>query len=188
MKIVIASSEAIPFSKTGGLADVASGLAKAASGRSRCHPHPAALPAADRRRILSASRWERSASRSARSMRTRSLLRRQHAAEFGCRVVLVDKPDYFDRASLYTEKGHDYHDNCERFVFFSRAVLDAARFLEPQARRCSTRTTGRPGCVPRLVKTEWRGQAGCETDRGGLHDPQHGVRGSFLVGHAADTG
>ncbi len=45
-------------------------------------------------------------------------------------VYLVEQDQYFDRDELYSVDGKDYIDNCERFVFFSRAVLEAIRLLE----------------------------------------------------------
>ncbi len=56
-------------------------------------------------------------------------------------VFLVEQADYFDRDDSkegrglyhYTEPGggrRDYYDNCGRFVFFCRAVLEALRLLE----------------------------------------------------------
>ena len=44
-------------------------------------------------------------------------------------VYLIDKPAYFDRDELYQVDGKDYEDNCERFVFFDRAVLESIRLL-----------------------------------------------------------
>ena len=45
-------------------------------------------------------------------------------------VYLVHQPQYYDRPELYREAGHDYKDNCERFVFFARAALEAIQQLE----------------------------------------------------------
>ena len=45
-------------------------------------------------------------------------------------VYLVHQDQYFDRDQLYGIDGKDYIDNCERFVFFSRAVLEAIRLLD----------------------------------------------------------
>lgn len=42
-------------------------------------------------------------------------------------LYLVVQDDYFNRPSLYTEGGHDFPDNLERFTFFSRAVLELVR-------------------------------------------------------------
>jgi starch synthase len=44
----------------------------------------------------------------------------------------VQQEQYFDRDQLYGADGKDYIDNCERFVFFSRAVLEAIRLLDLQ--------------------------------------------------------
>ena len=42
----------------------------------------------------------------------------------------MHQDQYFDRDQLYGVDGKDYIDNCERFVFFSRAVLEAIRLLD----------------------------------------------------------
>lgn len=44
-------------------------------------------------------------------------------------VYLIQQDQYYDRDGLYGENGDDYDDNCERFIFFSRAVLEAIRLL-----------------------------------------------------------
>ena len=44
-------------------------------------------------------------------------------------LYLVDQPGYYDRPELYREEGEDYKDNCERFIFFNRAVLELIRLL-----------------------------------------------------------
>jgi starch synthase len=56
-------------------------------------------------------------------------------------VFLIDQPDYYDRDRPTEGRGlyqfslpggdkRDYPDNCERYVFFSRAVLQAVELLE----------------------------------------------------------
>ncbi len=47
----------------------------------------------------------------------------------GVAVYLIDQPQFFDRDSLYGDRNGDYQDNCARFVFFNRAVLEALRRL-----------------------------------------------------------
>ena len=39
-------------------------------------------------------------------------------------VYFIDNEKYFGRDNLYQNKGVDYPDNCERFTFYSRAVLE----------------------------------------------------------------
>ncbi|MFO1022164.1 MAG: glycogen/starch synthase [Planctomycetales bacterium] len=51
-------------------------------------------------------------------------------AESGVRYLLIDQPAFFQRPDLYQEEGQDYRDNCERFTFFSRAVLETIRQLD----------------------------------------------------------
>ena len=42
----------------------------------------------------------------------------------------MSKTSTSTRDQLYGVEGKDYIDNCERFVFFSRAVLEAIRLLD----------------------------------------------------------
>jgi starch synthase len=49
----------------------------------------------------------------------------------GVQVFLIGRDEYFDRAGLYGEGGANYDDNAERFIFFSKAVLELARRITP---------------------------------------------------------
>ena len=71
-------------------------------------------------------------------------------------VYFVDRPEYFDRDDLYQSAGRDFPDNCERFVFFSRAVLEAVRQLDLNVDilHCNDWQTG---LVPAYHKIEYRG-------------------------------
>ena len=42
-------------------------------------------------------------------------------------VYLVEKDEYFYRDNLYSTQDGDFIDNAERFVFFSRAIIETAR-------------------------------------------------------------
>ena len=70
-------------------------------------------------------------------------------------VYLVDNPAYFDRDELYQVGGKDYVDNCERFVFFDRAVLESIRLLglRPEVIHCNDWQTG---LIPVYLKTLYR--------------------------------
>jgi len=57
-------------------------------------------------------------------------LLRSKLPESDVTVYLVKQDGYFDRPQLYGEDGEDYQDNCERFTFFSRAVLEAIPLLD----------------------------------------------------------
>ncbi len=49
-------------------------------------------------------------------------------------VYFINKDIYFDRPELYRTAQADYPDNAERFIFFSRAVLELCRALDFQPR------------------------------------------------------
>ncbi|MDX1951376.1 MAG: glycogen/starch synthase, partial [Verrucomicrobiota bacterium] len=55
-----------------------------------------------------------------------------HEPHPGLTVYFVDQPGYYDRGSLYQERGGDYADNAERFIFLSKAVAHMARYLDWQ--------------------------------------------------------
>jgi starch synthase len=55
----------------------------------------------------------------------------QCTAPNGVQVFLVGRDEYFDRAGLYGEAGATYGDNAERFIFFSKAVVELARRITP---------------------------------------------------------
>ena len=49
----------------------------------------------------------------------------------GIQVYLVRRDEYFDRSGIYGADGRSYEDNAERFIFFSKAVLELARRISP---------------------------------------------------------
>lgn len=161
MKIVFACSEAIPFSKTGGLADVASGLTKALSAAGHKvtlitphYPHffPPDLPRLPTRAAVQVQ---------VGAKRVTGHLLRSELPDSKVDVVLIDQQAYFNRPSLYVEKGHDYTDNAERFIFFSRAVLEAIHrlALAPDVIHTNDWQTG---LIPGLVNVQMRHLPGCQ--------------------------
>ncbi len=48
----------------------------------------------------------------------------------GLPVYFVARAEYFDRRMYYNTHNGDYFDNCERFIFFCRAVVQWAEMLE----------------------------------------------------------
>jgi len=54
-----------------------------------------------------------------------------YLADFhGMPVYFVHREEYFDRRYYYNNYKGDYFDNCERFIFFSRATLEFTKHLE----------------------------------------------------------
>jgi starch synthase len=126
LRIVMVASEAQPFSKTGGLADVASSLTRAL-GRlghdvtlitPRYRGVEGGIPR-EPVRALVADHWFDA-----------ELL--EVPLGPGARALLVDCPPLFDRAGIYTEHNVDYADNAVRFAFLSVAALEWAA-AQPQA-------------------------------------------------------
>lgn len=128
MRILMVSSEAVPYAKTGGLADVATGLSKALAEAG--HDVTMVLPLY-RRQIPESRRGEPVAivGVDLRNSTVKATIRRSLLPGTNIEVLLVDQPTFFDRRALYTENGVDYADNAERFIFFSRAVMEIAQTL-----------------------------------------------------------
>jgi starch synthase len=129
MKIVLASSECVPFAKTGGLADVVGALAPELVKLG--HEVAIYLPLYARVRPFIAGELKYAA---------RSItIPFQYYNRFvdivdggkreGVQFYFVDCPELFDRAELYGTRTADYPDNAERFGLFCRAVLEAAKLL-----------------------------------------------------------
>lgn len=123
MKILLAASEAVPYCKTGGLADVVGALARelglrghevrlflpryrginvngAASVPLRVPLGPGTLPA-----------------------ELKTVEEKTHAVSF------IEHPPYYDRDGLYGESGADYADNDRRFILLARGALEGAKAL-----------------------------------------------------------
>lgn len=49
----------------------------------------------------------------------------------GVQVFLVRRDEYFDRSGIYGADGRAYEDNVERFIYFSKAVVELARRITP---------------------------------------------------------
>ena len=151
MRILIAASEGVPFSKTGGLADVIGALPQAVA----CLGHEVAV-------VLPRHRMTRvDMLRPVLPSLTIPLGRTLHfpavlegSPEDGVRTFFIDYPPYFDRTALYgTSEAGDYPDNAERFALFSRAVLETAKLLFPaDVVHCHDWQTG---LVPVLLKTAY---------------------------------
>lgn len=115
------TSEAHPFAKTGGLAEVAAALPAAAARMG--HAVTLVLP---RYRGVSLEGASRRAFRFDLGGEPVSGEFLEHTTG-GVRVVLVDVPALYDREHLYGIDGHDYPDNALRFAVLSRAALEHAR-------------------------------------------------------------
>jgi starch synthase len=129
VKILVATSEAVPFAKTGGLADVCGALPLELA---RLGHEPTLIMPAYRQVFLAGLPIEPVGiplqvpvgQKMVTGRLLRSMLPIGGSIGGSVPVYFVEQPQYFDRDYLYGTGLQDYRDNCERFVFFSRAVLD----------------------------------------------------------------
>lgn len=124
MRVVILSSEVVPFAKTGGLADVAGALPKAL-----CKQDVDArliLPLYQQidRGLLSDAVIQDVPVQWRGHIRPTRVYQSDAA---GAPAYLIDAPDYFNQSSIY---GHS--NDHERFAFFSRAALALIKHLDWQ--------------------------------------------------------
>jgi starch synthase len=113
------ASEAAPFAKTGGLADVVGALPRALVALG--HDVDVVMP---RYRGITAGTPDRTLTVALGSLVSDA--RCFVARENGVRTIFIDHPGYFNRDYLYGTNGHDYLDNPERFAFLCQAALDWA--------------------------------------------------------------
>ena len=126
MHIAFAASECVPFSKTGGLADVVGALPRALAALG--HQVSVYVPRYRQTKLTDPQTVVRSITIPFDDeYRFCSVVTAGSSA--GIRFYFVDYPPYFDRDALYGGPAGDYPDNAERFALFSRAVLEASKIL-----------------------------------------------------------
>jgi starch synthase len=129
MKILLASSEVHPYSKTGGLADMVGALAKALARAGHEVGVVTPLYGGIREKFpqLQSLDWKLDLPLGTRHAHGEVLTL---AAAERLTMYFVDQPEYYLRPSLYLQPdGTTYPDNAERYIFFSKAVVNLARYL-----------------------------------------------------------
>lgn len=148
MNIVFAASEGVPYSKTGGLADVIGALPRALAELG--HNVSVYLPWYKQTRTAAARTALRSVSIPfADQYRFCSVIDggKQSSVQF----YFIEYPPFFDREGLYGTPAGDYPDNAERFALFSRAVVEAVKvFGVPDILHCHDWQTA---LIPVLLRT-----------------------------------
>jgi starch synthase len=126
MHIAFAASEGVPFSKTGGLADVVGALPRALAALG--HQVSVYLPRYRQTKLADPATVVRSITIPFDDKyRFASIV--SGGSQAGVRFYFVECPEYFDRDALYGTAAGDYPDNAERFALFSRAVLEGTKIL-----------------------------------------------------------
>src|ERR1700742_2785861 len=148
MNVAFVASEGVPYSKTGGLADVVGALprALAALGHQICVYLPRyrqtklSDPATEVRSVTVPFDDE---------YRFASVV--SGGSQNGVRFYFVEYAPYFDRDPLYGTTAGDYPDNAERYALFCRTVLEASKIIGvPQIFHCHD---WQAALVPVLLRT-----------------------------------
>jgi len=129
MKILLASSEVHPYSKTGGLADMVGALAKTLARAGHQVGVVTPLYAGVRERVPELKLLGLPLDFPLATRRVHGEVWRLERKE-GVTVYFVDQPVFYQRPGLYQKDGVDYADNAERFIFFSKAVAHLALHLD----------------------------------------------------------
>jgi starch synthase len=186
-KLFLAASEVAGFAKTGGLADVAGSLPRALANRG--HECAVILPLYRSIRTgktpISATEHTFSIPIGNRTVSGR--LWQSVLPASSVPVYLVEQADFFDRDDPVRGQGlyqftlpngqkRDYSDNCERFIFFDRAVLETMRLLDfwPDVVHLNDWQTG---LVPVYLREVYRHRPGYD-----------GVRSVFTIHNIAYQG
>ena len=125
MRVFEIASEAVPFAKTGGLADVTGALPEALAGLG-CDVSlvmPAYGEVFSKGLTIEPTGIEFEVPIGARAPLARILRCRRPGSRID--VYLVANNELYDRPTLYGGS-HDYADNAERYIFFSRAAVELA--------------------------------------------------------------
>jgi starch synthase len=148
MKILFVASEALPYVKTGGLADVIEALPRALVKLG--HEIAVFLP---RYRGIKVSSVTLPSLTIPQGTRLRFPAIASGGLHRGVRYFFLDDPFYFDRDGIYGDKNHEFPDNAERYTEFSRAAIELAKQVwMPELIHCHDWQTA---MVPVLLRTSY---------------------------------
>ncbi|MDP8262117.1 MAG: glycogen synthase GlgA [Candidatus Ancaeobacter aquaticus] len=150
LNILFAASEVAPFAKTGGLADVAGALPLELEKLG----HDVCVVLPYYKMIKNGSyKIENTGKTISVKISDKDIYADIYTTKIGKNVTvyLVGNDSYYDRDELYRTKEGDYADNAERFIFFSKAIIELAQKVEfkPDIMHLNDWQTG---LVPILLK------------------------------------
>jgi starch synthase len=146
--VLFAASECVPYSKTGGLADVVGALPHALAGLG--HQVTVYLPLY-RQTHLKNPRTVIASITVPFDDTYRFCSVVDGGQRHGVQYYFIDYPPFYDRDALYGTSLGDYPDNPERFALYCRAVLEAAKILGlPDVFHCHDWQTA---LIPVLLRT-----------------------------------
>jgi starch synthase len=148
MRILFVASEGLPFSKTGGLADVIEALPKSLVALG--HEVSVLLPRYRKTRAVGVAARSLSVS-AGDGLRFPGIM--EGGTLHGVYYYFVDDPEYFDREQLYGVAGKDYPDNAERYAEFCGAAIEFCKQVwMPDVIHCHD---WQSGLVPVLLRTRY---------------------------------
>lgn len=151
LKILFASSEVTPFAKTGGLADVSGSLPAALA--SLGHQVVVIMPLY--RSVMEGS-YDLNAFDGALEVPYRGRILKDKVfyseLEPNLSIYFIRKNEFFDRSMLYSTPEGDYFDNADRFIYFSRGILNLTKLIgfKPDIIHCNDWQTS---LVPSFLKS-----------------------------------
>jgi len=149
MRILFVASEGLPFSKTGGLADVVEALPKALVAQG----HECAVVLPRYRETKATAVVMPSLTIPMGGARVRFPAIADGTTLNGVRYFFVEDAEYFDRDGLYGGSTGDYPDNPERYAEFCRAAIEIAKHVWPaDVIHCQDWQTA---LVPVLLRTSY---------------------------------
>lgn len=128
MNILLASSEVFPFSKTGGLADMVGALARALAKAGHQVRVVTPLYRGIREKFPAIRKVDWQFNLPLDGYHVHGGLWELDEVS-GVKIYFVEQPAYFNRAGIYHENNISYPDNGERYIFFSKCVVNLARYL-----------------------------------------------------------
>ena len=148
MRILFVASEALPFAKTGGLADVLEALPKALVKLG--HEVAVFLP---RYKGVKSTKTVQPSVTIPQGTRLRFPGITNGSLLAGVRYFFLDDPNYFERDGLYGDKNGEYPDNAERYTEFCRAAIELAKQIwMPDVIHCHDWQTA---LIPVLLRTSY---------------------------------
>src|SRR5436309_1466477 len=127
MRILFVASEGLPFSKTGGLADVVEALPKALVAQG--HEVAVVLPRYRGTKATAVLMPSLTIPMGGTWLRFPAIA--DGTQLNGVRYYFVDDPGYFDRDGLYVGSSGEYADNAERYTELCRAAIEIAKHVWP---------------------------------------------------------
>jgi starch synthase len=154
MKILFVTPEISPFSRAGGLSDVSRSLPLALARQGHevriCTPRYRQA-----RNIKPPAKLLKPTLEVPISWMKKSAQIFEASLDSQVPVYLIDREDLYNREGLYGNEYGDYQDNAERFIFFSRAVLELCLTLnlQPDIIHCHDWQTA---LIPVYLKTLYK--------------------------------